>query len=134
MIRAGAVLEGRPRADYSHVRRYLPYALPLGDDADGLAAHAILEDVLTRVLPKQMSRDDFAVYDALGDLAQQILAYQHRGRNGPGEFRLRFPGTPMVFAARRELIGHLGKVRNVAGAMHLVEILRQALARVGDEE
>ena len=129
VVRAGAVLEGRARADYSHVRRYLPYALPLGDDADGIAAHAILEDVLDKILPRKMSRDDLAVYDALGDLAQQILEYQHRGRAG-GEFRLRFPGTPVVFAARRELLGHLGKVRNVCGAMYLVEILRQALARL----
>ncbi len=36
----------------------------------------------------------------------------------------------MIFAARRELLGHLGKVRNVCGAMYLVEILRQALARL----
>ena len=129
VVRAGAILEGRARADYSHVRRYLPYALPLGDDADGIAAHAILEDVLDKILPRKMSRDDLAVYDALGDLAQQILEYQHRGRAG-GEFRLRFPGTPVVFAARRELLGHLGKVRNVCGAMYLVEILRQALARL----
>ena len=129
VVRAGAILEGRARADYSHVRRYLPYALPLGDDADGIAAHAILEDVLDKILPRKMSRDDLAVYDALGDLAQQILDYQHRGRAG-GEFRLRFPGTPVIFAARRELLGHLGKVRNVCGAMYLVDILRQALSRL----
>ncbi len=133
VVRAGALLEGRSRADYCHVRRYLPYALPLGDDADGIAAHAILEDVLEKILPRKMGRDDLAVYDALGDLAQQILEYQQRGRhNKPchGEFRLRWPGTPVIFAARRELLGHLGKVRNVGGALYLVEILRQALARL----
>ncbi len=91
VIRAGAVLEGRPRADYSHVRRYLPYALPLGDDADGIAAHAILEDVLEKVLPRKMSRDDLAVYDALGDLAQQILEYQHRGTRRRASFACAFP-------------------------------------------
>lgn len=130
VIRAGAILEGRNRADYSHVRRYLGYALPLGDDPDGLAAHAILDEVLEKVLPRKMSREDLAVYDALGDLAQQILEYQHRGHRGMGEFRLRFPGTPVIFAARRELLGHLGKVRNVCGAQYLVEILRQALSRL----
>ncbi len=133
VIRAGAVLEGRQRADYSHVRRYLAFALPLGDDADGIAAHAILDDVLEKVLPHKMSREDLGVYDALGDLAQQILDYQHRGKRGGGEFRLRFPGTPIIFAARRELLGHLGKVRNVCGAQYLVEILRQALARLPAE-
>lgn len=130
VIRAGAVLEGRQRADYSHVRRYLAFALPLGDDADGIAAHAILDDVLEKVLPRKISREDLGVYDALGDLAQQILDYQHRGQRGGGEFRLRFPGTPIIFAARRELLGHLGKVRNVCGAQYLVEILRQALSRL----
>ena len=130
VIRAGALLEGRTRADYNHVRRYLPYALPLGDDADGIAAHAILDETLEKVLPRKMNRDDLAVYDALGDLAQQILEYQHHGRRGAGEFRLRFPGMPVIFAARRELLGHLGKVRSVCGAAYLVEILRQALARL----
>jgi len=134
VIRAGAVLEGRTRADYSHVRRYLPYALPLGDDADGLAAHAILEEVLDRVLPRRMGRDDLAVYDALGDLAQQILDYQHHGRHRPGEFRLRLPGMPTIFSARRELLGHLGKVRGVSGVECLVEVLRQAVVRLGGDD
>ncbi len=134
VIRAGAVLEGRPRADYSHIRRYLSYALPLGDDADGISAHAILEDVLERVLPRKITRDDLAVYDALGDLAQQILDHQHRGRGTPGEFRLRLPGAPTIFAARRELLGHLGKVRGIAGAMCLVDVLRNAVARVGGDD
>lgn len=129
VIRAGALLEGRTRADYAHVRRWLPYALPLGDDADGIAAHAILDEVLERILPRKISRDDLAVYDSLGDLAQQILDDQHRGQRGDGEFRLRFPGMGTVFAARRELLGHLGKVRGIAGAGYLVEILRQAMER-----
>jgi hypothetical protein len=134
VIRAGAVLEGRPRADYAHVRTYLPYALPLGDDPDGIAAHTILDDVLEKVLPRRISRDDLAVYDALGDLAQQILEYQHHKHRGAGEFRLRLPGAPVVFAARRELLGHLGKVRGIAGADYLVEILRQAVARLGGND
>src|SRR5579871_4193758 len=134
VICAGAVLEGRQRADYSHIRRYLSYALPLGDDADGLAAHAILDDVLERVLPRKISREDLSVYDALGDLAQQILEYQHHPRRNAGEFRLRLPGMPTIFAARRELLGHLGKVRGVAGAEHLVDVLRQAVTRLGGEE
>src|SRR5206468_1336317 len=92
VICAGAVLEGRPRADYAHVRRYLSYALPLGDDADGLAAHTILDDVLDKVLPRKISREDLTVYDSLGDLAQQILSYQHHPQGGQGEFRLRLPG------------------------------------------
>jgi hypothetical protein len=130
VIRAGAVLEGRTRADYAHVRTYLPYALPLGDDSDGIAAHAILDDVLEKVLPRRISRDDLAVYDALGDLAQQILEYQHHRQRGVGEFRLRLPGAPVIFAARRELLGHLGKVRGIGGANYLVEILRQAVTRL----
>jgi hypothetical protein len=134
VICAGAILEGRQRADYAHVRRYLPYALPLGDDADGLSAHAILEEVLDKVLPRQTSRADLEIYDALGDLAQQILDYQHHGGRGAGEFRLRLPGAPTIFAARRELLGHLGKVRGVAGAMCLVEVLRSAVARLGGDE
>ncbi|HLK57229.1 MAG TPA: AAA family ATPase [Chthonomonadaceae bacterium] len=134
VICAGAVLEGRPRADYSHVRRYLPYALPLGDDADGIAAHAILDEVLEKVLPRKIDRNDLALYDALGDLAQQILAYQHHHGHGPGEFRLRLPGAPTIFAARRELLGHLGRVRGIAGATYLVEVLRQAVTRLGGEE
>lgn len=134
VIRGGAVLEGRPRADYAHVRRYLPYALPLGDDADGLAAHAILDEVLEKVLPRQMDRDDLALYDALGDLAQQILDHQHHGGRSPGEFRLRLPGMPTIFAARRELLGHLSRVRGITGAMCLVDVLRQAVARQGGDE
>lgn len=135
VIRAGAVLEGRQRADYSHVRRYLPFALPLGDDADGLSAHAILEDVLEKVLPRKMGREELAVYDSLGDLAQQILDYQHHhGHGRPGEFRLRLPGMPTIFAARRELLGHLGKVRGIGGADCLVEVLRQAVSRLGDDD
>jgi hypothetical protein len=132
VIRAGALLERRQRADYSHVRKYLPYALPLGDDADGLAAHAILDDVLDRVLPRNLGRDDLAVYDALGDLAQQILDHQHRRRESHLDFRLRLPGMSTIFATRRELLGHLGKVRGVAGAACLVDVLRQAVARSGD--
>lgn len=128
VIRAGAVIEGRNRADYAHVRKYLPLALPMGDDAEGLAAHNILEDVLEKVLPRRISREDLAVYDALGDLAQQILDSQHHGHQA-GEFRLRLPGAPVIFAARRELLGHLGRVRGVAGVDYLVEVLRQALAR-----
>jgi hypothetical protein len=134
VICAGAILEGRSRADYAHVRRYLPYALPLGDDADGIAAHAILDEVLERVLPRKIGREELAIYDALGDLAQQILDYQHHGGRHPGEFRLRLPGTPVIFAARRELLGHLGKVRGVAGVGVLVEVLRQAVARLGGDE
>lgn len=133
VIRAGAVLEGRQRADYAHVRRYLPYALPMGDDEDGIAAHAILENVLSEVLPPKISRDDLALYDSLGDLAQQIIEYQHHGARG-GEFRLRLPGSPTIFAARRELLGHLGKVRGVAGATCLVSVLRQAVARLNGED
>lgn len=132
-IRAGAVLEGRPRAEYSHVRRYLPYALPLGDDPDGLAAHAILDSALERVLPRRMDRSDLALYDALGDLAQQILQHQRHARHRPGEFRLRIPGMQVILATRRELLGHLGKVRGVAGTDCLVEVLRQALNRMEDE-
>jgi hypothetical protein len=134
VICAGAVLEGRPRADYAHIRRYLFYALPLGDDADGIAAHAILDEVLEKVLPRKVDRNDLALYDALGDLAQQILAYQHHHHQGPGEFRLRLPGAPTIFAARRELLGHLGKVRGIAGATYLVEVLRQAVTRLGGDE
>src|SRR5579872_1297171 len=135
VICAGAVLEGRPRADYAHIRRYLPCALPLGDDADGLAAHAILEDVLDKVLPRKISREDLSFYDALGDLAQQILAHQHHPRAPQTDFRIRLPGMQTIFAARRELLGHLGRVRGVAGSQYLVEVLRQALSKVpGDEE
>jgi len=134
VICAGAILEGRARAEYSHVRRYLPYALPLGDDADGIAAHAILEDVLEKVLPRRIGREELAIYDALGDLAQQILNYQHHGGRQTGEFRLRLPGTPVIFAARRELLGHLGKVRGVAGVSVLVDVLRQAVARMGGDQ
>jgi hypothetical protein len=132
VIRGGAVLEGRQRADYSHVRTYLPYALPLGDDPDGLSAHAILDDVLEKVLPRRIGREELAVYDALGDLAQQILDYQHRGQRAVDEFRLRLPGTPVIFAARRELLGHLGRVRGVSGADYLIDILRQAVAKLGN--
>lgn len=132
VICAGSVLEGRQRAEYGHVRRYLPYALPLGDDADGIAAHAILNDVLDRVLPRKITREDLALYDALGDLAQQILDFQHHGSR-LGEFRLRLPGMPTIFAARRELLGHLGKVRGIAGADCLVEVLRQAIGKTGEE-
>lgn len=134
VIRAGAVLDGRPRADYAHVRRYLPYALPLGDDEDGLAAHAILDSVLEEVLPRKISRDDLAIYDALGDLATQILDYQHHGGRHSGEFRLRFPGMPTIFAARREVLGHLGKVKGIAGVSCLVGVLRQAVARMGGDD
>ena len=134
VIAAGAVLEGRPRAEYSHVRRYLPYALPLGDDADGIAAHAILDSVLDTVLPKKLSRDDMAIYDALGDLAEQVLSYQHHGGRKPGEFRLRLPGMPTIFAARRELLGHLGKVRGITGVGCLVDVLRQAITRLGEDD
>ena len=130
VICAGATLEGRPRADYSHIRRYLPFARPLGDDADGIAAHTIIDEVLESVLPKKISREDLSLYDALGDLAQQILSYQHHHSRGEGEFRIRLPGMPTIFAARREILGHLGKVRNVAGAEKLVEVLRNALARM----
>ncbi len=133
VIRAGATLEGKAQADYSHVRKYLPYALPLGDDPDGIAAHRILDDVLERVLPKKIGRDELAVYDALGDLAQQLLDYQRHGKHRPIEFRLRLPGMPLIFAARRELLGHLGRVRGVAGSEYLVEILRGAVARLSDE-
>ena len=133
VIRAGATLEGRTRADYAHVRRWLPYALPLGDDPDGLSAHNILEEVLEKVLPRKIGRDELAVYDALGDLAEQILDYQQHQRHRAGEFRLRLPGMPVIFAARRELLGHLGKVRGMAGADCLVEILRQALSKFSDE-
>ena len=134
VIRAGAVLEGRTRADYSHVRRYLPYALPLGDDEDGLAAHAILENVLAEVLPTKITREDLALYDSLGDLASQLLDHQHHAHHGGGEFRLRLPGAPTIFAAKRELLGHLGRVRGIAGASCLVTVLRQAVGRVEDEE
>jgi len=134
VITAGAVLEGRARADYSHIRRYLPFALPLGDDADGIAAHTILDDVLNQILPRQITRDDLSIYDALGDLAQQVLNYQHQRRRGPGEFRLRLPGKPTIFAARRELLGHLGTVRGMAGVSHLVDVLRQAISRLSDED
>lgn len=132
VIRAGATLEGRPRADYSHIRRYLPYALPLGDDPDGISAHTILDEVLDMVLPRNIRREDLLTYDALGDLAQQILEYQRHGRHRPGEFRLRLPGMPTIFSARRELLGHLGHVRGVAGTDHLVEVLRQALSRISE--
>lgn len=134
VIRAGATLEGRPRADYAHVRRYLPYALPLGDDPDGIAAHAILDEVLDRVLPRKITREELAIYDALGDLAQQILDYQHHGKGRPGEFRLRLPGAPTIFAARRELLGHLGRVRGIAGTAYLVDVLRQAVGTLGGED
>jgi hypothetical protein len=134
VIRAGATLEGRPRADYSHVRRYLPYALPLGDDPDGIAAHTILDEVLERILPRKIGRDELALYDALGDLAQQILEHQRHSKKRGGEFRLRFPGMPTIFAAKRELLGHLGKVRGIAGTDYLVEILRQAVSRIHDDE
>lgn len=133
VICAGAVLEGRSSVDYAHIRRYLPYALPLGDDSDGIAAHTILDETLDKVLPKKMSREDLQIYDALGDLAQQILEYQHHHRPG-GEFRLRFPGSNTIFAARRELLGHLGKVRGVAGSQYLVEVLRQALSKIPEDE
>ena len=133
VIRAGATLEGKTRADYTHVRRWLPYALPLGDDPDGISAHQILEEVLDKVLPRKIGRDELAVYDALGDLAEQILDYQQHQRHRPGEFRLRLPGQPVIFAARRELLGHLGKARGIAGAEFLVEILRQALGKISDE-
>ena len=133
VIRAGATLEGKTRADYAHVRRWLPYALPLGDDPDGLAAHNILEEVLEKVLPRKIGRDELAVYDALGDLAEQVLDYQQHQRHRPGEFRLRLPGQPVIFAARRELLGHLGKARGVAGAEFLVDILRQALTKLNEE-
>ena len=132
VIRAGATLEGKTRADYAHVRRWLPFALPLGDDADGIAAHQILEDVLEKALPRKIGRDELAVYDALGDLAQQILDYQQHHRHHSGEFRLRLPGMPVIFAARRELLGHLGKARGMAGADCLVEILRQALTGISE--
>ncbi len=128
VIRAGAVLEGRSRADYSHVRKYLPYALPMGDDADGVAAHAILDTVLDQVLPRKVSREELAIYDSLGDLAQQIWNYQHHGKHAPEGFRLRLPGMPTIFAARRELLGHLGRVRGIAGTSVLVDVLRQAVA------
>ncbi len=134
VIRAGALLEGRSRAEYSHVRKYLPYALPLGDDEDGLSAHNILNRVLEEVLPARIHRDELALYDSLGDLAQQILDYQHHHGKHPGDFRLRLPGTPTIFAARRELLGHLGKVRGVAGVEGLVNILRQAIVRLGGDE
>lgn len=135
VIRAGATLEGRQRADYTHVRRYLRFALPLGDDPDGIAAHNILNDVLDTVLPRRITREELAIYDALGDLAQQILEYQRRGRSHAGEFRLRLPGTPTIFAARRELLGHLGRVRGIAGTAYLVDVLRQAVATLnGDDE
>jgi hypothetical protein len=134
VIRAGAVLEGRSRADYAQVRRYLPYALPQGADADGQAARGILDATLEQVLPRKLDRDDMALYDALGDLAQQIWEYSRRGERGPGEFRLRLPGMPTIFAARRELLGHLGKVRGIAGATCLVEVLRQAVTRLGGDE
>ena len=134
VICAGAVLEGRPRADYAHVRRYLPFALPLGDDPDGIAARNILNDVLERILPRKMAREEFELYDALGDLARQILDHQHQARRGVGEFRLRLPGMPTIFTARRELLGHLGKVRGIAGAQHLVEVLRQAVTKLDAED
>jgi hypothetical protein len=134
VIRAGALLERRQRADYSHVRKYLPYALPLGDDADGLAAHAILDDVLDRVLPRRIGRDDLALYDALGDLAQQILDRQHHARDSHLDFRFRLPGMNTILSTRRELLGHLGRVRGVAGAGCLVDVLRQAVAHGGDPE
>jgi hypothetical protein len=134
VIRAGATLEGRSRADYSHVRKYLPYALPLGDDEDGLAAHAILESTLNEVLPRKITREELEVYDSLGDLARQILDHQHHSDRA-GEFRLRLPGAPTIFAARRELLGHLGRVRGVAGVDCLVTVLRDAISRsgIGDE-
>jgi hypothetical protein len=134
VICAGAVLEGRQRAEYGHIRRYLPYALPLGDDADGIAAHAILNDVLDQIVPKKILREDLELYDALGDLAQQVLQYQHNRRRGPGEFRLRLPGRPTIFSARRELLAHLASVRGSAGAGHLVEVLRQAISKISDED
>ncbi len=134
VITAGAVLEGKSRADFSHIRRYLPFALPLGDDSDGIAAHTILDDVLNQILPRQVTRDDLAIYEALGDLAQQVLEYQRHHRRGPGEFRLRLPGKPTIFAARRELLGHLGSVRGVIGVPHLVDILKQAISKLSDED
>lgn len=135
VIRAGAVLEGRGRADYSHVRKYLPYALPMGDDIDGKSAHAILDGVLDQVLPRKVNRDELGIYDALGDLAQQIWDYQQRGKHAPEGFRLRLPGAPTIFAARRELLGHLGRVRGIAGASVLVDVLRQAITEGnGDDE
>lgn len=134
VVCAGAVLEGRARAEYSHIRKYLPYALPLGDDADGIAAHAILESVLDQILPRKISREDLSVYDALGDLAQQVLEYQHHKHRGPGEFRFRLPGKPTIFTARRELLAHLGAVRGIAGCAHLIEVLRQAMSRISDQE
>ena len=134
VICAGAVLEGRQRAEYGHIRRYLPYALPLGDDADGISAHSILNEVLDQIVPKKISREDLELYDALGDLAQQVLQYQHNRRRGPGEFRLRLPGKPTIFSARRELLAHLASVRGSAGAVHLVEVLRQAISKISDED
>ncbi|HEV2473094.1 MAG TPA: AAA family ATPase [Chthonomonadales bacterium] len=131
VICAGALLEGRQRADYSHIRRYLPYALPLGDDPDGISAHSILNEALDRILPARIDRSDLELYDSLGDLAQQILHHQHK--HGRDEFRLRLPGRPTLFAARRELLGHLARVRGIAGAECLIEVLRQALAREAQE-
>jgi len=86
--------------------------------------------VLEKVLPRRITREELALYDSLGDLAQQILDYQHRGQRAVDEFRLRLPGVPVIFAARRELLGHLGRVRGVSGADYLIEILRQAVARL----
>ena len=134
VIRAGAVLEGRARADYSHVRKYLPYALPMGDDADGVSAHAILDSVLDQVLPRKVSRDELGIYDALGDVAQQIWNHQHSSKHPPEGFRLRLPGMPTIFAARRELLGHLGRVRGIAGTAVLVDVLRQAVADDGGSD
>lgn len=133
VIRAGATLEGRPRADYHHIRRYLPFALPYGDDLDGVAAHAILDEVLEKILPRSIKREDLAIYDALGDLAQQVLEYQRSRSHRSSEFRLRLPGMPTIFSARRELLGHLGKVRGIAGADCLVEALRQAVMQLRED-
>lgn len=133
VIRAGATLEGRPRADYHHIRQYLPFALPYGDDPDGISAHTILEEVLEKILPRNIKREELTIYDALGDLAQQILEYQRHRSHRTGEFRLRLPGMPTIFSARRELLGHLGKVRGIAGADCLVEVLRQAVIRLGED-
>lgn len=134
VLRAGAALEGRPRADYAHLRRYLPYALPMGADEDGQAARSMLAETLVKVMPHTIDRDDLALYDALGDLAQQIDAYPRDRGRAPGEFRLRLPGMPTIFAARRELLGHLGNVRGISGAECLVQVLREALTRSEGED
>jgi hypothetical protein len=86
------------------------------------------------VLPRKITREELEVYDSLGDLARQILDHQHHSDRA-GEFRLRLPGAPTIFAARRELLGHLGRVRGVAGVDCLVTVLRDAISRsgIGDE-